>query len=211
MSAWECIQTEHPNATRAGRARAPEAAPHPERGRVLWLLVVTSRARVAALVLLLLAAGTLAACGGEEEGSRQPVRATNGLLDGGPGAFKARLAELKGTPVVVNQWASWCGPCRYEFPFFRAQATKLKGEVAFLGVNAQDNRQDAVKFLKQQPVPFEHFYDKDATVARVFRGGRSWPTTAFYNAKGVLVFTHQGAYATEAKLAEDIRRYALDG
>ncbi len=133
------------------------------------------------------------------------------LLDAGPDAFRARLAELRGHPIVVNQWASWCGPCRFEFPFFRDQAEKLSGQVAFVGVNSQDSRSDAAEFLEQLPVPFPHFYDPDATVARVFRGGRSWPTTAFYNARGQLVFTHQGAYATEAKLAEDIQKYALDG
>ena len=103
----------------------------------------------------------------------------------------------------------WSVPVRVSF--FRDQAEKLNGRVAFVGVNSQDNRSDASDFLKELPVSFPHFYDRDASVARVFRGGRSWPTTAFYNARGELVFTHQGAYATEAKLAEDIRRYALDG
>ena len=83
--------------------------------------------------------------------------------------------------------------------------------MAFLGVDSQDGRSGAAAFLKELPLPFPHFYDGDATVARVVRGGRAWPTTAFYNAKGKLVLTHQGAYATEAELAEDIREYALRG
>ena len=179
------------------------------------------------LLAVLAVAAALAACGSDDPDVAPPpsggapaasadalaqLEAEAGqLLDGGPDAFRARLAELRGHPVVVNQWASWCGPCRFEFPFFRDQAEKLNGRVAFVGVNSQDNRSDASDFLKELPVPFPHFYDRDASVARVFRGGRSWPTTAFYNARGELVFTHQGAYATEAKLAEDIRRYALDG
>lgn len=68
------------------------------------------------------------------------------LLDGGPEAFEARVAALRGHPVVVNQWASWCGPCRYEFPFFQRLASRYSGRVAFLGVNSQDARGDAEDF-----------------------------------------------------------------
>ena len=133
------------------------------------------------------------------------------LLDGGPEAFNARLAELRGHPVVVNQWASWCGPCRYEFPFFQRQAEKYDGRVAFLGVDSRDSRDAAAAFLKKYPVPFPHFYDKDTRIARLFRGGRAWPTTAFYDASGRLAYTHMGAYPDEARLEADIRKYALDG
>jgi thiol-disulfide isomerase/thioredoxin len=135
----------------------------------------------------------------------------NMLLDGGPAAFEARLADLRGAPIVVNQWASWCGPCRFEFPFFQHLASRFDGRVAFLGVNSQDNRGDAEAFLKQLPVPYPHFYDEDTSIARLFRGGRAWPTTAFYDAKGKLTHTHVGAYATEGKLDQDIRTYALHG
>lgn len=135
----------------------------------------------------------------------------NELLAGGKEAFEARLEELQGHPVVVNKWASWCGPCRFEFPFFERQAKKQRGKVAFLGVDSQDSRDDAEEFLEEFPVPFPHYYDKDASIARLFEGGRAWPTTAFYNARGKLTETHLGAYATEAKLEADIRRYALDG
>ena len=135
----------------------------------------------------------------------------NQLLDGGPEAFKARLAELRGHPVVVNQWASWCGPCRYEFPFFQRQAEKYDGQVAFLGVDSRDSRDAAAAFLKKYPVPFPHFYDKDTRIARLFGGARAWPTTAFYDASGRLAYTHIGAYPDEARLEADIRKYALDG
>jgi cytochrome c biogenesis protein CcmG, thiol:disulfide interchange protein DsbE len=182
----------------------------------------------AALPFAVLAVATvLAACGADEPGVapagepgsptelraelRQLEAQANQLLDGGPRAFRDRLARLRGAPVVVNQWASWCDPCRFEFPFFERQAKKHRGTVAFLGVDSQDSRDDAEEFLQEFPVPFPHFYDKDASIARLFDGGRAWPTTAFYNADGKLTKTHLGAYATEAKLEADIRRYALDG
>jgi len=170
------------------------------------------------------AAAALAACGQDDAATVQPGKAPTGaealpslrrdanqLLSGGPQAFRARLAGLRGHPVVVNQWASWCGPCRYEFPFFAALARRYEGRVAFLGVNSTDNDDAARSFLKRYPGPFPHFADPDGDVARVFRGGRAFPTTAYYAADGKLVFTHAGSYATEGKLDEDIRRYALDG
>ena len=138
-------------------------------------------------------------------------REANELLPGGVSAFRARLAGLRGHPVVVNQWASWCGPCRYEFPFFSALARRYDGRVAFLGVNSRDSTDAANAFLKEHPVPYPHFSDPDGDVARVFRGGRAFPTTAYYAADGRRTFTHAGSYATEAKLDADIRRYALHG
>src|SRR3954451_24445263 len=65
------------------------------------------------------------------------------LLDGGPTAFKQRLASLHGHPVVVNKWASWCGPCRAEFPHFQEASAALGKRVAFLGVDSNDNYDDA--------------------------------------------------------------------
>lgn len=182
--------------------------------------------RVLIAIAAVAAAAVLAACGADSPepsaptsqgraGSGDPLARlkaeANQLLDGGPEAFKARLAELRGHPVVVNQWASWCGPCRYEFPFFQRQAEKYEGRVAFLGVDSKDGRGAAEDFLKKFPVPFPHFYDKDTRIARLFGGARAWPTTAFYDASGRLAFTHIGAYASEAKLEEDLRKYALDG
>jgi cytochrome c biogenesis protein CcmG/thiol:disulfide interchange protein DsbE len=130
------------------------------------------------------------------------------FLDGGRDAFEARIAKEKGQPVVVNKWASWCGPCRYEFPFFADQAKKRRGKVAFLGVNSNDNDDNAEEFLRQYPVPFPHFRDPNLEVAASFNGVQAFPTTAYYDSKGELAFVHQGGYASEKKLAEDIDRYA---
>jgi thiol-disulfide isomerase/thioredoxin len=131
----------------------------------------------------------------------------NELLGGGPGAFRDRLAELEGYPIVVNKWASWCGPCRAEFPFFQGQALERGKEIAFIGVNSADNRGDAERFLAEFPVPYPHYEDPDSEVAAVFKGVQAFPSTAFYDADGELVYLKQGGYATEAKLAEDIERY----
>jgi cytochrome c biogenesis protein CcmG/thiol:disulfide interchange protein DsbE len=135
-------------------------------------------------------------------------RQANMLLDGGPRAFRARLRDLRGHPVVVNKWASWCGPCRAEFPFFQRLSSQLGRRVAFVGVDAQDNGGDAAAFLRRYPVSYPSYADPDQHVAAVFGATLAFPTTAFYGADGRLRYVHQGGYATEAKLREDIRRYA---
>lgn len=170
------------------------------------------RARAA----LVLAALVLAGCGADETAPPAPPRGpgelsrqAGRLVGGGPPAFRAQLARLRGTPVVVNQWASWCGPCRFELPFFASLAREYRGRVAFLGVNSDDGREAAIRFLRERPVPFPSFFDPSVRIAREFRGGTAWPTTAFYDARGRLVETHMGAYPSRAKLEADVREHAL--
>lgn len=134
---------------------------------------------------------------------RQP----SAILDGGQSAYEKRIAELRGRPVVVNAWASWCGPCRFEFPFFQKQAVKRGKEIAFLGVNSQDNKGDAEEFLDEYPLPFPSYEDGDGDITRDMRVV-GLPATAYYDRKGELAYLHQGGYASEKKLAEDIERYA---
>jgi cytochrome c biogenesis protein CcmG/thiol:disulfide interchange protein DsbE len=155
--------------------------------------------RLAPLLVLVLLAG----CGSEDAAPSSPS-----FLPGGVEAFEARIDEARGKPVVVNKWASWCGPCRLEFPFFRRQAEKRKGEVLFIGVNSNDNRDSAEQFLKEQPVPFKHFEDPKLEIAAAFKAVQAFPATAFYDSRGELAFVHQGPYTTEKQLAEAIDRYA---
>ncbi|HKP89001.1 MAG TPA: TlpA disulfide reductase family protein [Thermoleophilaceae bacterium] len=149
-----------------------------------------------------------AALAGSPPALRALHEQSNRLLGGGAAAFRDRLGELRGHPVVVNKWASWCGPCRSEFPFFQRLSTQLGKRVAFLGVNSNDNDSDARDFLRRYPVGYPSYTDPAQKVASVFHGNLGFPTTAFYDARGRLSYVHQGGYATEAKLREDIARYA---
>jgi thiol-disulfide isomerase/thioredoxin len=146
------------------------------------------------------------------EGAPAPIAAlhdqANELLDGGADAFKARLGELEGYPVVVNKWASWCAPCRQEFPYFQRQSGRLAKKVAFVGVNSNDNDEDARNFLEEYPVPYPSYKDPSLDIAEVFKGQIAFPTTAFYDSKGELAYVKQGGYASESDLAADIERYA---
>jgi cytochrome c biogenesis protein CcmG/thiol:disulfide interchange protein DsbE len=133
----------------------------------------------------------------------------NQLLGGGPTAYKARIAELRGYPVVVNKWASWCGPCRDEFPDFQKAALKYGKRVAFIGVDGNDNRGDARGFLKDFPVSYPSYEDPDNEIAQVFNAVQAFPTTVFYDRKGKVAYIHQGQYLRGSHLEEDVERYAL--
>lgn len=135
-------------------------------------------------------------------------RDSNRLLGGGTRAFEARLRELRGYPVVVNKWAAWCGPCQAEFPQFQSQATKRGKEVAFLGVDSDDNRAEATTFLRDTPVPFPSYEDPDSRIADEYAPG-GFPTTVFIDERGRTAFIHQGQYRSEADLAADIDRYLM--
>jgi cytochrome c biogenesis protein CcmG, thiol:disulfide interchange protein DsbE len=136
----------------------------------------------------------------------------NQLLLGGPRAFKARLGELRGYPVVVNKWASWCGPCKAEFPAFQRAAVDFGRRVAFVGLNGKgDTTSEASAFLKQLPVTYPSYEDPKETIARTIQATQFDPLTVFIDRQGKIVFVHAGAYPNTAALVHDIRFYALSG
>jgi cytochrome c biogenesis protein CcmG, thiol:disulfide interchange protein DsbE len=136
----------------------------------------------------------------------------NELLGGGTDAFAARLQGLTGIPVVINKWASWCGPCRYEFPWFQSLAEKRGGAIAFLGVNSNDSDGSAEQFLSELPLPYPSYTDPDLEIAQELGGPpQAFPTTTFYDRTGKLVYTHPGVYRDESELVADVNKYASGG
>jgi thiol-disulfide isomerase/thioredoxin len=190
-------------------------------------------ARIPLALVALLAAVAVAGCGGSDSGNpdsrlteqqaKEPISGAppqlasirsqaNQLLDGGKDAFDARLDQLHGTPVVVNKWASWCGPCRFEFPWFQSLAQKRGGEIAFLGVNSNDSSGSAETFLGELPLPYPSYTDPNLDIAQDLGGPpQAFPTTTFYDRSGKQVFTHPGVYANEGQLDADVTRYAASG
>ena len=136
-------------------------------------------------------------------------RQADALLPGGTEAFEERLATLKGYPAVVNVWASWCGPCRYEFPTLQKLSARYGKRVAFLGVNSEDSDGLAREFLEEAPVPYPSYSDGDGALTREIGAGRGKPDTAFYKRDGSLCFLKQGPYSEPGELGADVRRFAL--
>jgi thiol-disulfide isomerase/thioredoxin len=135
----------------------------------------------------------------------------NQIIDGSTEALEAKLAELQGHPVVVNQWGSWCPPCRAEFPFFAEVADSHAAEVAFLGVDIQDDRGDAEAFLEEFPVPYPSIFDQDADAVRSLDWSQASPTTWFIDERGEVVHQRPGAYPDGEALEADIRTFLLEG
>jgi thiol-disulfide isomerase/thioredoxin len=123
------------------------------------------------------------------------------------GSIQAKVAQLRGVPVVINQWASWCTNCEFEFPFFQRAARQYANRVAFVGIDSQDSQSSARAFLARFPVNYPSVFDPSASQARSLGGGQAWPTTIYLNAKHEITIIHIGAYPTFRALQQDIARY----
>jgi cytochrome c biogenesis protein CcmG/thiol:disulfide interchange protein DsbE len=136
-------------------------------------------------------------------------RKGNTVQGGSTKAFQAQVDALRGHPVVVNKWASWCGPCRTEFPIFQRAASKYGKQVAFLGVNANDHDAAARQFLKSEALPYPSFSDGNLAISGKLGIVPIFPTTVFLDRNGKRQYIHQGYYTSTDALGRDIRRYAL--
>jgi cytochrome c biogenesis protein CcmG, thiol:disulfide interchange protein DsbE len=140
-------------------------------------------------------------------GAPEPLAALyeqpNTILEDG---FEQRVKALEGHPIVINKWASWCRPCRAEFPIFQQVATERGKEIAFLGVNAEDKRPAAEEFLAERPLPYPSYEDPDEAIAKELEAPKYFPMTVFVDANGKR-FTKAGEYTSRAELEADIDKY----
>ena len=127
-------------------------------------------------------------------------------LLGSDAALQQRLRSLRGYPVVVNAWASWCVPCRAEFPLFAAASARFGRRVAFLGVSVNDSATDARSFLATHPVSYPSYAGSTASLSWLAQI-EGMPTTVYVSPTGRVSAVHTGQYQTEGALADDIARY----
>jgi cytochrome c biogenesis protein CcmG/thiol:disulfide interchange protein DsbE len=114
------------------------------------------------------------------------------------------LAAYRGRPVVLNFFASWCGPCRREMPGFEAVHDRIGGRVAFVGINHQDQRGGALDLLEETGVSYPSGFDPHGSVAAAY-GLFGMPTTLFISPEGRVLERRTGEMS-ERELEATIRR-----
>jgi peroxiredoxin len=140
--------------------------------------------RIAATAALLLA---LPLYGAVDKNSPAPDFTLNGQ-----GGKAVALDQFKGQVVMLNFWASWCGPCRQEFPLLD-DIYKKYGKLGFtmIGVNVEPDSNAANAWLKQTPVSFPILYDTDSKVSKLY-GVAGMPSTVIVDRKGTVRMIHRG-------------------
>lgn len=121
-------------------------------------------------------------------------------VDGAP----VQLADYRGSPVVVNLWATWCPPCRREMPVLE-HAQSAYPDVRFLLVNQGEDVATIVRFLEQEGLKLSGVLLDPSSQTMQAVGARGLPTTLFFDSDGQLVDSHMGEL-TRASLSDTLRR-----
>jgi cytochrome c biogenesis protein CcmG, thiol:disulfide interchange protein DsbE len=136
------------------------------------------------------------------------LHAQGGRLLGSTSALSARLHSLRGYPIVLNVWASWCTQCVAEFPYLATASARYGRQVAFVGADSNDIAADARKFLAGHPVSYPSYTSTPQSLGPLATI-EGMPTTIFIDKRGKVVHVQTGAYQSLDALLHDIGQYSL--
>ncbi len=180
-----------------------------------WLTPAALESQVKAALTSAPHASAGSAASQQLSGSPPPLAALHrqaSQLLGSSQALEARLKALHGYPVVINIWASWCGPCRAEFGLLANASARYGRQVAFLGADYTDISGDAQAFLRRHRVSYPSYPVSQGGVQSLLPGGvQGTPTTVFVSPTGKVVYVHTGQYLSQGTLDQDIQDHALSG
>lgn len=129
------------------------------------------------------------------------------LLSVHDGESVVKLSDFRGTPVVLNWFASWCGPCRGEIPEYQRAQDALGNDVVFLGVNLAEDRDTAVGFLDSLGASFPALLDSDGSIGDHYRL-QGMPSSIFIDADGVVQAVWTGR-VLGSQLSEELGEFGL--
>jgi cytochrome c biogenesis protein CcmG, thiol:disulfide interchange protein DsbE len=118
-----------------------------------------------------------------------------------PQRFGQLMEQLRGTPVIVNFWGSWCGPCRAEAPILRDAAAQYGSKVQFLGVDTQEpSQRGGSTFITGVGWTYPSVFDPGGDSIEVSLGLGGTPDTLFFSSSGDRVITNPGPITKDALL-----------
>jgi peroxiredoxin len=146
-----------------------------------------------------------------DEGFNVGDRAIDFQLESLDGEIVA-LSDLRGKPVILNFWATWCGPCRLEMPFIQKvfEDKAWTDRLVIMAVNVGEVSSQIEGFMEQNGLSFHVLLDKDMSVAKNY-DIRGIPTTFFINENGIIEDIQVGAFMSRAELYGWLDNLLLDG